>query len=297
MKLVLLILSTLFSFSTFAGTFDINDARILGQYKLVMASKNAEIDEVKIIRNNNDELVLVRDEDIEYPLTQADGTGLVHQSGDECNAGSGDEPDCYFDANVEIRLGAARNDRGQVVPQITMDVDRVDGYGANPDYSYKVVFLWDAEIEDAVPFYYNAENPADLAALLANCKKEYIAIMGSAYDENRVCHSADSFVVRNGIDPRIAFDKLVKNWDRAQPISKDQLKSIFASSDQYIEDLVRLHKKGNAAALINAALPARQYIVKNSDVLAYGSPIGSLGWLFVLDIKNGVMHRYAIFAE
>src|SRR5688500_13729351 len=102
MKLALLIVSTMFSFSAFAGTFDVNDPKILGQYKLIKASSEAEIDSVKIIRNNDDELVLVRDEDIEYPLTQADRTGLVHQSGDECNAGSGDEPDCYYDANVEI---------------------------------------------------------------------------------------------------------------------------------------------------------------------------------------------------
>ena len=298
MKFALLVLSTVFSFSAFAGSFDVNDARILGQYKLAKASKEAEISEVKIIRNNADELVLVRDEDIEYPLEQADRTGLIHQSGGECNAGSGDEPDCYYDANVEIRLNAARNERGQVVPQITIDVDRVDGYDANPDYSYKVVFIWAAEIEDAVPFYYNAENPADLAAILENCKNEYGAVMGHPHYHNRACHTADSFVIRNGIDPKKAFDKLVNRWSRnAQPINKNQLQNIFASSNEYFKEHVRLSKKGDVASLVKMAQPARQYILANSDILTYVAPVGGIGWLYVLDIKNGIMHQYAIFVD
>lgn len=295
MKFALLTLCTLFSFSALAGTFDINDPRILGQYERIKASSDAEIEDIKIIYNNDNELVLVRDGDTEYPLSEADATGLIHQSEDECNAGSGDEPSCYYDANVEIRLTAAHNKHGQVVPQIKINVDRVDGYDANPDYSYEVIFNWSAEIENAVPFYFNAENPADLKAVLDNCKNEYTAIMGSAYNENRVCHSADSFSIRQGIAPQKAFESLVKSWDRAQAIQKNQLTSIFSASDKYIQKLVKLHKKGDVAALIAAAHPARQYILENSDLVAYSS--GSIGWVFVLDAKNGVMHCFAIFVD
>lgn len=295
MKFALLTLLTVFSTSALASTFDINDPRILGQYERVKASPEAAIDDVKIIYNNDGELVLVRDGDIEYPLFAADAAGLVHQSEDECNAGSGDEPDCYYDANFEIRLTSVRNNRGHIIPQIKINVDRVDGYEANPDYSYEVVFNWSAELEDAVPFYYNTQNPADLQAVLENCKSEFSAITGSLYNENRVCHGADSFLIRAGISAEKAFQSLVQSWDRAQMIQKNQLPAIFSASDKYIEEMMERKSLGAAAGLKKAALPVRNYIQTHSDLLAYSS--GSIGWLFVLDTKNGVMHRFSFFVD
>src|SRR5688572_19159872 len=100
MKALLLMVS-LWSITAMAGKFDIDNPAILGQYKLAKADKNAEIQDVAIIYNNDSKLVLVRDGDTEYELEKADKKGLVWQGEDEPNCGSGDEADCYYDASIK----------------------------------------------------------------------------------------------------------------------------------------------------------------------------------------------------
>ncbi len=297
MKSALVFLSTLISVSALAGTFDINDARILGQYRLVKADPNAEIQDIKIVYNTDNHLVLVRDGDLEYPLHAADSSGLVHQSEDECNAGSGDEPDCYYDANFEVRLSSVRNNRGQDIPQVVIDVLRVDGYEKQPQYSYQLKFNWSAEIEDAVPFYFKTENPTVLQDLEEQCKKDYVAVVGRAGNSNRVCHEAESFEIREGIDQKKAFERLLKDWDGFKIISKSQLPQVFAAVDKELANYVRLSKVGSVEKFVTVAQPVRDYIAQNSDLIAFKKPVGGITWLFALDADKGIITQYVVFAR
>lgn len=299
MKLTAFIATLLLSASALAATFDINDPQILGQYELVNADPNAEIQEVKIIYDHDGQLVLVRDDYDGWPLTAADTHGVIFTGEDEPNPGSGDEPNCYYDASITVRLTETRDARGILIPQIIIDVDRVDAYEAEPDYSYQVVFNWKNPIEDAVPFYFNMEAPADLQSLKDFCKNEYITVLKDQWDINEGCHGVESYRIRDGVPHAKAFAALKDEWKKALPLSPAQLRNqIFPESDLLIAKIAAKRKQPQMTErLIAATQPLRDYMMTNSTELAVSPDKYSFYWVYVLDSKNGVMHRFSIHTD
>lgn len=295
----LTLLLSMVSLNALAANFDIGDPKILGQYVLAEPDENAEIKDLKIIYNIDNQLVLVRDNDQEYELTKADAKGVIYQGEDEPNCGSGDEPDCYYDARIRVILGETKNENAQTIPQVTIEVDRIDAYQANEDYSFKLVFNWKSPIADAVPYYTRTKTPTPMAAILESCKKTFGEVFGKdhEYIHNRVCHTADAFRIRKGVDPKLAFNSLTKDWGNTKPIKKDKLQAkLFNPSDAYIDKYAADRKVASASKkLIAAANKVRHYIVEIADDLKYDPAVGSMAWLFVLDSRNGMMYRHVIF--
>ena len=121
---------------------------------------------------------------------------------------------------------------------------------------------------------------------------------GSEYLNNRVCHSPKAFKIRDGVEAKIAFKALQKNWSTKALKKSDLEKFIFKPSDDFIKNYASNEGKGaDPAKLISAAQPVRNYILKNSDAFYYESAVGSIAWFFVLDAKNEMMYQFAIFME
>lgn len=294
MKSVFLVLTSLFSLSAFAGGFDIDNPKILGHYELISATPEAEIESIKIIINHDNQLVLVRDEDYEYVLHPADRNGVVFQDSDDPNPGSGDEPNCYYDANFVVRLGATQNARGHLVPQITIDVDRVDAYENDPDYNYQVIFNWASEIEDAVPFYFNMEEPAELQATMDSCHTVTQQVFGHSYENRNVCSSVYSYKIREGISAGKAFASLIQEWPVGSVLDKAALQDVvFTPNDLYLKKLaVKKDKPEHQDSLLAAAHVVQSYIREHAQAVAFSDKSSYTFYLYILDAKNGTMHQF-----
>ncbi|HMN67644.1 MAG TPA: hypothetical protein PKC28_03815 [Bdellovibrionales bacterium] len=293
----LLLLTVIWTAGAWAGEFNIDDPKILGRYVLAQQNRGADIQDVAIIYNIQGELVLVRDTDQEYPLKKADAKGVIHRSEDEPNCGSGDEADCYYDASFTVTLGKTQSPQGQTIPQITIVVDRVDAYEANPDYTYTLVFNWSAELENAVPFYTQAAMPVELQDAVTACHKSFAKVFGGTYMSNRVCNDPDSYKIREDIDPKKAFAALCNDWSGTEPLKMDDLKEkLFKPTNKAIATFAGRKKLASKTPiLIAGAHGVRDYISTKATAIQWKE--GRMAFVFVLDEKIGMMHRFVFFRE
>ena len=264
MKALSLILC-LWSVSTFAAEYKLDDPAILGEYVLIHPNKKSEIEKAYIRYNHDNQLVVNVDRnDGEYPLSEPDkGSDVVYSGEDEPNC-DGDEPACYYDSKIEIELTSTVAKSRQHLPKLTLTITETNAFDdddAGTTTTYELV--WSKEIPDAIPFYVTAEPLTALARLNRECERvvkptQYDGI-GQAKD---ICAYEGNYKYRDAFGPAMADflrnNSVRKDTKRTTPAA---LKKVFAQHITKIKNLKQKDLKVPKKDLVAQAKKVHEYIL------------------------------------
>jgi len=274
-------------------TYKLDDPAILGSYGFNSPTIEPQFESLEIRYNLDNVLVVVRDGDYEYELTEPDENGVIYQGEDEPNCGSGDEANCLWDSNITITLVKGETFNGDEGPQLRFELTVSDAYDETYEETYSYVLGWRAEIPDAVPYYYNAEATAELEHRVELCKAA--ANEAGLWNANDYCSFTSNFRLREGVDPDLALEDLVQDWSDGDVIlasTEDlnvQLFDVLKKNLAAEEDLQDLKKFAAVASKVDAV---KDYIFESSsktylEIEEYGSVK-----VYSLDTQNRMVNIY-----
>ncbi len=301
MKIYLLLSFILFGSSVFAKNYELTDAAIRGEYKLVKTNSKSEIQKAEVVYNADNALVVrVERNDGEYELSEPNKNGVVFEGEDECNAGSGDEPNCYFDAKTIIKLQPVKV-RGEEIPQLTIEITVMDGYDENYEETITYVLNWSKSLDHAIPYYINIQSPPALKQLSTACELElkdigYDSAAGylNVYD---ICPHASTFQYREPFSK--SFEALKKEWvgknskDSLEEITPKEAKQLFNKARALAKKYKKKKDSSVTSKKILAQIKKVEDYVLAADQIYFHKYIRD-AMFFVVDKDKKIISRFGI---
>jgi len=272
MTKILLIL-TLWAGAAGATSFRLDDPKILGEYVLAKADKRSEVQTAQIRYDADNQLVIdFRDDDEGFPLSNPDKKGVILDYQDEPNC-DGDEQACYYDAQISVTLGSTVNKKGVEIPQLTIEITSVNAYDekdAGETTTY--VLNWSREIPNAIAYYTNVPNPAQLTNLVQACEKVVEPTIGYGGISNAgdICTRPATVKLRDPLNEAMTAYIEDQGGRGVRVVSATELESlVFAPALEVIKKYDVNEIKVPQAALLAEAVKMQKYIVANSDAVYY----------------------------
>ena len=282
--------------SAFAKDYKLTDPAILGEYKLENANRKSEIKKAELVYNEDQVLVVRVDRnDEEYELSGPDKNGVVFEGEDECNAGSGDEPNCYYDAETIIKLDSVTV-RGETIPQLTIQITVMDGYDEDYQKTTKYVLNWSRELNHAIPYYTNTKNPRALHQIIETCNRE---LNDLEYDDvtrytntNDICPFARSVKYRDLNKALAALQKTDLGEDMKE-VTESEAKQLF----QQAKNLAKKYKgKGGSSVtpkkIVEQINKVEEYVLAADQIYYY--PFFDSAEFVIVNKDKKIITRFGI---
>ena len=278
----------------------IKDPALLGQYTLVKPNAKSELKTAKLVYNHDNVLVVMTDRnDSEYEISEPNEKGVIFDFQDEPNC-DGDEPHCFYDSQVTVKLGSGKDVNDNAVPQILIEITVSDAWDdSGVSYTKETYVLnWSKALADANPYYLNVKAPADLAALSKKCKATLAKI---AFDDkvsylnsNDICPYVSAFEYRASF--KDAFTQIKTDWVGEKQVSKVKLLTPTQVKAEIFDKAKALAAKYKAKGPVTSKMIIEQinkieaYVASKSKVYAYQSLRGMS--MFVVDEETKIITHF-----